>query len=107
MPNDKPRQRRALLENPAPRAVLAKAVTAALIAKHRGYGTADDVASEEWPRLHEVPVFLRAASSPATTASAPDLGAERGQGFLTRNSAGTPSSRLFNDFNKIDGQRIV
>jgi hypothetical protein len=54
--------------------VLLRACTARAIACHRGdFTTADEVAAEAWPLAHEVAVFSRAAFSPTTMASSPDL----------------------------------
>jgi hypothetical protein len=68
------RARRSYMQNVQPRDVLLKSATAHAIAAYRGdFTQAADVATELWEPLHEVPTFLRAATSPTTMASAGDL----------------------------------
>jgi hypothetical protein len=68
------RARTAYMATVAPRAVVVRGVMADLVARARGgFSKATDVAAELWPLHHEVPVFHRAASSPATMSASPDL----------------------------------
>jgi hypothetical protein len=93
---DRYRKRSAHMANVEPRQILMRYLAAAGTAVSRGMfaSQADQVVEEFWPYCHEVGQFRKAASSPATMATAVDLVANAVVDFVLNNPASCGSALL-------------